>query len=45
MSESNFISGVFFALIGGVFVWTITKWGMNMQRWVEEKLGEEAKPT
>ncbi|KAJ5414015.1 hypothetical protein N7509_000642 [Penicillium cosmopolitanum] len=36
---------VFFALIGGLFVWIITKWGINMQRWVEERLGEDEKPT
>ncbi|KAJ5102708.1 MFS transporter [Penicillium argentinense] len=39
------IVGVAFAVIGGVLVWIITKWGINMQRWVEKKLGEEAKPT
>lgn len=42
---SNMVPGVFFALIGGCFVWAITKWGINMQRWVEEKLGEDEKPT
>ncbi|KAJ5585472.1 uncharacterized protein N7459_005272 [Penicillium hispanicum] len=35
---------VFFAILGGFFVWIITKWGLDMQRWVEAKLGLEAKP-
>ncbi|KAJ5745719.1 hypothetical protein N7520_010901 [Penicillium odoratum] len=35
---------VFFAIIGGVNVWIITKWGLDMQRWVEEKFGLDAKP-
>ncbi|KAJ5721037.1 uncharacterized protein N7483_008971 [Penicillium malachiteum] len=36
---------VFFALLGGVNVWIITRWGVDMQRWVEGKFGIEAKPT
>ncbi|KAJ5653679.1 MFS transporter [Penicillium lividum] len=35
---------VFFAIIGGVNVWIITKWGLDMQRWVEEKFDMDAKP-
>ena len=35
--------GVFFALIGGVFVFTIVRWGLDMQRWVEQKFGLDAK--
>ncbi|KAJ6008071.1 hypothetical protein N7540_012047 [Penicillium herquei] len=36
---------VFFALLGGINVWIITRWGIDMQRWVEGKFGIEAKPT
>ncbi|KAJ5884594.1 Major facilitator superfamily domain general substrate transporter [Penicillium tannophilum] len=28
---------VFFAIIGGVNVWIITRWGLDIQRWVEQK--------
>ncbi|KAJ5195294.1 uncharacterized protein N7498_008732 [Penicillium cinerascens] len=34
---------VFFALIGGVFVFMIVRWGLDMQRWVEQKFGLDAK--
>ncbi|KAJ5908883.1 hypothetical protein N7495_001565 [Penicillium taxi] len=34
---------VFFAIIGGVNVFIITRWGLEMQRWVERKL--DIKPT
>ncbi|KAJ5142210.1 hypothetical protein N7526_003205 [Penicillium atrosanguineum] len=34
---------VFFALIGGVFVFMIVRWGLDMQRWVEQKFGIDAK--
>ncbi|KAJ5880415.1 uncharacterized protein N7473_011468 [Penicillium subrubescens] len=35
---------VAFAIIGGFCVLAITQWGIDMQRWVEEKLGIDAKP-
>ncbi|KAJ5160692.1 uncharacterized protein N7482_007696 [Penicillium canariense] len=36
---------VAFAIIGGFFVLAITKWGIDMQRGVEEKFGIDAKPS
>ncbi|KAJ5432335.1 uncharacterized protein N7458_011491 [Penicillium daleae] len=36
---------VAFAIIGGFCVLAITKWGIDMQRWVEEKFGIDEKPS
>ncbi|OQD67368.1 hypothetical protein PENDEC_c037G01900 [Penicillium decumbens] len=33
---------VFFALLGGVFVFLIVRWGLDMQRWAEQKFGLDA---
>ena len=30
------IVGVVFSIIGGLLVWVVTKWGLDMQRWTEE---------
>lgn len=37
--------GVAFAIIGGFCVLAITKWGIDMQRWVEQKFGIDEKPS
>lgn len=42
-AHSNPVTGVVFALIGGTCVFIITKWGIDMQRWVEAKFGIDAK--
>lgn len=36
--------GVFLSLAGGGLVWVITKWGLDMQQWVERKLRLDLKP-
>ncbi|KAJ5179862.1 hypothetical protein N7492_003072 [Penicillium capsulatum] len=33
---------VAFAIVGGIFVFIITKWGIDMQRWVEAKFSLDA---
>ncbi|KAJ5101572.1 hypothetical protein NUU61_003794 [Penicillium alfredii] len=35
---------VIFAIISGFLVLSITKWGLDMQRWAERKFGIDAKP-
>lgn len=35
---------VFLSLAGGGLVWVITKWGLDMQQWVERKLRLDLKP-
>lgn len=37
-------SGVVLSLIGGLLVWTITKWGLDMQQWAETKFELGKKP-
>lgn len=41
---ANVMTGVVLSLIGGFLVWTITKWGLDMQRWAERRFELDKKP-